>query len=125
MKRLVTAVAFVALAVVGVVALAEATQNRPDVRVENSSSALTMAVKNRDGAAGIVEAQALWAVCNRTTRVTRLVVPLETVGSGTYLLSLQPALGDHARRRLVGCIEDTTLDGLIGDVVSLTHTRPA
>jgi len=114
-----------ALTVVGVVALAEATQNRPDVPVENSSSSLTLAVRNRDGAAGIVEAQALWAVCNRTTRATRLVAPLEPVGSGTYLLALQPAVGEHARRRLEGCLEDTTLDGLIGHVVSLSTARPS
>lgn len=117
-----TALAVVGLSVVGIVVLAEATQNRPDVNVKGSSTALTMAVENRHGAAGMTEAQALWAVCNRTSRVTRLVGSIQSVATGTYRLSLEPALGEHARRRLVGCLEDTTLDGLIGRVVSLQRT---
>ncbi|MGH9182065.1 MAG: hypothetical protein ACRDY5_10165, partial [Acidimicrobiales bacterium] len=63
MRRLAIALALAVGGVVAVVALAEATQNRPDVVQPGSSSRLTLVVENRDGPAGLVEAQALWAVC--------------------------------------------------------------
>lgn len=121
MKRLALVLAALALVFAGIDALADATQNRPDVAQPGSSSRLTLAVKGPNGPVGAVEAQALWAVCNRTARAVHLTSPLQQVGTGQFQLQLEPAVGEYARRRLVGCLEDMTLDGLLGRVTSLEH----
>jgi len=118
----VTAVALLVVAVLGVIALADATQNRPDVVQAGSTSRLTFAVENRDGPAGIGEAQALWAVCHRTARSLDVTGPMASLGAGRYRLEVTPAVGHNARKRLVGCLEDMTLDGLLGRVTALTSS---
>ncbi len=117
-----TAVALLVVAVLGVIALADATQNRPDVVQAGSTSRLTFAVENRDGPAGIGEAQALWAVCHRTARSLDVTGPMASLGAGRYRLEVTPAVGHNARKRLVGCLEDMTLDGLLGRVTALTSS---
>jgi len=121
MKRAAVVLALVVGAVVGVFALAEATQNRPDVVERGSSSQLTMTIANRDGPAGLAEAQALWAVCNRTARSLKLTAPVASLGGGAYRVDVTPAVGHNARKRLVGCLEDMTLDGLLGRVTALEN----
>ncbi|MEO6121555.1 MAG: hypothetical protein ABIW46_04200 [Acidimicrobiales bacterium] len=121
MKRVALVLALAAAGIMGVDALADATQNRPDVVQTGSSSRLTLVVENRRGPAGLVEAQALWAVCNRTARSLKLMSPVADLGHGTYRVAVTPSVGDHAERRLVGCLEDMTLDGLLGRVTALDH----
>jgi len=120
-KRVLLAVALAVGAVVGVVALAEATQNRPDAVEAGSSSRLVLAVEGRHGPAGLADAQALWAVCHRTARSVKLTAPPVALGGGAFRLDVAPSVGPHAEKRLVGCLEDMTLDGLLGRVTSLEH----
>jgi hypothetical protein len=36
------------------------------------------------------------------------------------VLAVEPALGEHARRRLVGCLEDATVDLVRANVEAVT-----
>ena len=43
---------------------------------------------------------------------------LDALGDGRYRVVLRPAVGDHDERKLVGCLEDLTVDRVLGDVES-------
>ena len=43
---------------------------------------------------------------------------LAPIAGGRYRVVLEPAVGDHERRKLVGCLEDLTVDRVLGDVES-------
>jgi hypothetical protein len=49
---------------------------------------------------------------------------IRLVGDGTVRFSVEPGLGTHNRRKLVGCLEDATIDRLRGDVVSIETIAP-
>ncbi|MEV4238659.1 MULTISPECIES: hypothetical protein [unclassified Nocardia] len=38
--------------------------------------------------------------------------------AGAWLATLEPALGEHAERRLVGCLIDWKVDGIAGHHIS-------
>jgi hypothetical protein len=69
------------------------------------------------GAAG------LWAVCHLTVPAVDVVGAPEQVASAPdelrYTITVSPALGEHDRRRLRGCLADGTVDRVWADVVSL------
>ena len=104
--------------------VADATQTRSDP-TRPGSSELTMAVEIKGRVAGADEtAEALWVACrNVLNRRVRASAPLH-LGDGVYRMAIAPAIGDHARRRLIGCLEDATLDRVSADVLELRH-RPA
>ncbi|MGH9244085.1 MAG: hypothetical protein ACRD29_07170 [Acidimicrobiales bacterium] len=101
-------------------ALADATQNRPDLVSADTRSTIVYEVAVR-GDADREEhaAQALWGVCVGTVEHVNVVEGPESVERG-WSVTVEPALGEHSRRRLVGCLEDVTLDGVISHVVDLT-----
>jgi hypothetical protein len=61
-------------------------------------------------------AAALWAVCSAT-------VPGEVstaVDAGrAWTATVEPAIGEHGEKRLVGCLEDLTLDRVVGRVLDI------
>ncbi len=117
MRRRLTAVTVVLAVAVGVVGLAGATQSRPD-RVSGEGNEILLSVRTRTGLDPDGAAPALWAACQHTVRHTRLVV-LSPVGPAQYRLEVAPAVGELGRRRLVGCLEDATLDRVVADVLSV------
>lgn len=46
------------------------------------------------------------------------------VSDGTFKFIVEPALGPENRLKLVGCLEDFTIDHLRGDVVSVKRLDP-
>lgn len=123
-KRLLLLPVVIALGVVGVGALADATQNRPDQRADpDSASAVTFAVDTRGYPASRDAGQALWIACQGTFRNETL--DLVEVSDGTYRATVRPALGEHAERRLTGCLDDATIDRLNGHVVSIAPVTPS
>jgi hypothetical protein len=104
----------------GVAGLAEVTQNRPDAAEPGSATVVGFDVATRGyhgGDAGA--AQALWSVCMAT-------VPGETTtpvtdGRGGFSVTVMPAVGEHGRKRLVGCLEDGTLDRVMGHVQRISN----
>jgi hypothetical protein len=118
--RLLAGVLAVALLVIGIDTLSDATQNRPDDVEAGTRSTVefdvTLRHRNRSDAAA---ADTLWSVCAGTiTHATTLSGPA-AVGD-TWKVTVEPALGEHSRRRLVGCLEDATIDGVLGRVLDLT-----
>lgn len=109
----------------GVYGLAEATQNRPDPFYAGQVSELTLRVRTKEGYDHHQAAQGLWAQCRHTVRSRNLAAPIVPVAAGRFQLVVSPAIGTHATRRLVGCLEDATTPGVSGDVVDGPTRRPA
>jgi hypothetical protein len=119
-----------AVAVLGVLAsiqavdlIADATQTRSD-RTPSGATELTIAVHIEGRTVGEAEtAEALWVACRNTVNRAVESTPLEAIGPDTYRFTVSPALGDHARRRLTGCLEDATLDRTSAHVVAMVAVR--
>ena len=107
------------LTVVGVMALADLTQNRPDPVVEGSSTTITFDVATRRySGPELMAAQSLWAVCQSTVGGDKTAV---TEVEDHFSVTVSPAFGENGRKRLSGCIEDATVDRVMGHVVDLSH----
>jgi hypothetical protein len=103
--------------------LEERWETTEDVLVPGSRSELTVDVRVARGpvdtaAASLVSACA-WVVPDHAVTL---------VGPGTrdgrYVVDVEPALERHGRRKLVGCLEDGTLDRVWGDVRTITRFDP-
>jgi hypothetical protein len=123
MTRVIGGVAFGALAVVGMVGLADATQNRPDGSKPGTRSEVVLEVDTRGGYDRKLAAQGLWGTCQQTVDATDLE-SFRALGDGRFSIVVEPALGDNARKRVVGCLEDTTIDRVLGDVVEVRGLSP-
>lgn len=122
MRRVLAFVVGLAGLAAGIVALADATQNRPDVVVAGSTTTVEFTVSTRQFQRGEpAAAAALWTVCAATVGGEVSLVP-EPLGDG-WEVRIEPAIGEHGENRLVGCIEDATLDRVLGDVVRI-HSVP-
>jgi hypothetical protein len=123
MRRLLLAVGLVVagvLSVVGVDALADATQNRRDPRPDpDSTSQVVFEVDTQRYPGSIDAGTTLWTACQGTIHHETLEVT--EVGEDTFQATVRPELGKHARRRLVGCLEDATVDRLNGHVVTIVN----
>lgn len=120
MKRLVGYVALALALFVGVNLMMDATQNRPDAPAAGSSSTIDFTVDTRDFQRGEpAAADALWAVCAATVGGDVSLRP-EAVDAA-WRVTVTPAIGHHGQKRLVGCIEDVTIDRVVGHVVDI-HT---
>lgn len=124
MKALAALVAVLFTGTMGIGQLRELTQNRADRLVEGTESVVELDVATRDYARSDAAAvQALWAVCAAT-------VPGEVSGpvatgrgdDGPWAVTISPALGEHGRKRLLGCLEDGTIERVIGHVESVTSS---
>jgi len=127
MKRIVLVAVLVAVTVAGIDWLADLTQDRPDRVAPGSRSEVVLEVRVRNSfdPAPLIRAQGLWGACESTVH-QRLIEPgLVELGAGRFLAVTEPALGEHAWRRLQGCLEDLTIDRLHGHVVSKTDMGPA
>lgn len=118
MKRLAILAALLVVGFLAVRELSDLTQSRPDPIRADEVTELVMEVDidrfrpGRDAAA-----QALWAVCSAQTGSTVVGGGGPTpVGDGRYRVVLAPAVGHHDERKLVGCLEDLTVDRVLADV---------
>jgi hypothetical protein len=131
MMKAIATLAAAGLATVGAFGLADVTQNRPDPVDAGTVTAVTFDVDTRDYQRGDgAAAQALWALCSATVggEVTGPAAPDATADGGHdggYTVTISPAIGENGRKRLVGCLEDATLDRVMGSVESITTQRPS
>ncbi|HLT69712.1 MAG TPA: hypothetical protein VKZ72_06075 [Acidimicrobiales bacterium] len=117
--RALLAVAVAVGGVLGVGELADLTQNRPDPVVEGSVTVVVFDVGTRRyNGTDDEAAAALWAVCAASVSGTA-TGPVATT-DGTYRVEISPAIGTNGRKRLTGCLEDSTLDRVQGHVESVT-----
>jgi hypothetical protein len=106
----------------GLLLVAEATQNRPDRAVPGSVTVVELAVDTRDFAHGErVAVAALWSTCATTVGGQISAIP-EAAGA-VWTATVSPALGQHGEKRLVGCLEDATIDRVVGDVRAVRTVR--
>ena len=69
-------------------------------------------------------ARTLMAVCAATVDDATITVPAraaeaEDDADRAWHVTITPALGEHGRKRLEGCLEDVTLDRVIGHVTDV------
>jgi hypothetical protein len=122
MKRVVAYLALAVATVVGIGVLMDATQNRPDDPLPGSSSTLAFTVSTRDFPGGEqTAARTLMAVCAMTVDDATITVPAPAheAADSAWHVTITPALGEHGRKRLEGCLEDVTLDRVIGHVTDV------
>ncbi|MGI5165893.1 hypothetical protein ACQEU3_16180 [Spirillospora sp. CA-253888] len=101
------------VAAFAVVELAERTQDRPDVPVAAAASTLVLEAETHGetGAATVDPlATRLWEYCRGSTRPYLEHGGVASLGDGRYALVVRPALGEHALRRLTGCLQDAVID---------------
>ena len=124
-RAVLVAVALAAL-YAGIDMLADLTQDRPDPILPGSRSEIVLDVASRDRQdSDFLAAQGLWGACQGTVR-QRLVDPgVVEVDGGRFRLQTEPSLGEHAWRRLQGCLEDATLDLVKARVVSKRDLPPS
>ncbi|GAA2139855.1 hypothetical protein [Streptomyces synnematoformans] len=108
-RTLVVAVLALAALVFGLGRLADATQTRPGKSPDAAATAVVFEVTVRgtdDAAAGRMAARDLWESCRRSTRVPARHAVLSRLEGAVWVGSVRPALGDHDRMRLRGCLDD-------------------
>lgn len=115
-KRVIVLFLTVLALYAGIEALENLTQNRPDA-ISGGSTTMELEIYLRNegvGSTGLA-AESLWATCSWTvaSKLTEI-----NVSSSVATLTVEPALGKYSTRRLHGCLQDATIDGLQARVVN-------
>ncbi|MFF7445095.1 MULTISPECIES: hypothetical protein [unclassified Streptomyces] len=112
----VTAVGVVGVALLGglVLGLADLTQTREENADDSAATSVVVKVEMRgpdttDQRRSLAAAQ-VWERCRDSTSVPLRHATLGDLGDGLYAGVVRPALTDHDRVRLRGCLEDATLE---------------
>ncbi|MFE1800287.1 hypothetical protein ACFW9L_29545 [Streptomyces sp. NPDC059517] len=114
LRVLVAGVVGSALLAALVVGLADLTQTREEEARDSEATSLLLRVDMR-GAGMTAERQSLaarqlWERCRDSTSVPLSRASLGELGDGLFAGVVRPALSNHDRMRLRGCLEDTGLD---------------
>ncbi|QFG23407.1 hypothetical protein [Actinomadura sp. WMMB 499] len=107
---------------VAVYQLAELTQDRPDDPVAAPASTLVIEADTRgDTGAAHVDplVQRLWEYCRGSTRPYVEGGGAVPLGERRYAIVVRPALGEHALKRMLGCLQDGLIDRARFRVVSV------
>jgi hypothetical protein len=111
------------LAVFAVDVLADATQSRPDRITAGQVTVLDVEIEHRRDRPTLDTAAALWAACHQVIPRQTELLSLTEPAPGVARLTMDPALGEHGRRRFTGCLEDAVLDNVAARVVSVRATN--
>ena len=109
----------IAVATLGLDTMADATQNRPDVRRPGTASAVVVNIASRTPRTSLDATRALWGACTTQLGGGHKVVGMSDLGGGDVHVVVKPEIGKYAERRLRGCISDATTDKIAASVVSL------
>ncbi len=122
MKRLVASLALALALGATIFVMREATQNRADAVVAGSVTTVEFDVETHRYERGEeAAAVALWSVCAASVGGTTSPVP--TAVGDHWRVEISPAIGEHGENRLVGCLEDVTIDRVVGDVLAISTER--
>ncbi len=107
-----------ALTVVGVAIMADATRYTAESG-RSGTTRVVFSVETRNYHHGPDDAAAaLWTPCVGEVGWTAASTPRRRDG-GEYVAEVRPSLGEHASRRLRGCLEDTGVDKVRARVIEL------
>jgi hypothetical protein len=116
-----------ALLVVGafvVDALGDATQTRDDDREHDMQTEVVIHVEGRHYRQSLATAAlTLWGSCSATVAGDLVRPGIESVGRGDYRFAMTPSLGEHGKERLLGCLNDISIDRVKSNVESV-HDVP-
>lgn len=110
-----------AAVVAAVMGLSDAMKFHTDSGDPGSRAAITFDARSRDSTPREDPALTLWKECRSHANHVRITSgPVEH--DGLWTVTLEPALGTHTERRLVGCLNDLTADGVSGRFVKVERT---
>jgi hypothetical protein len=99
--------------------LADATQDRPDPPA-TGRAVISMEITRRNPYRDPVRAaEALFISCRHTLGDQYQLSGARRVGGNDVELTISPGVGKHARRRLVGCLQDARFDRVSAHVVGI------
>lgn len=108
------------VSVAGVLLLADLTQNRVDPVAQGTRSRVSFDVELNGFMGDRPEAaRALWGVCAGTIDNAEQPPGLRSVGGHRFEVQVAPALGEHSRDRLRGCLRDLTVAQVRGGAVAI------
>ncbi|MEU5701874.1 hypothetical protein [Streptomyces aurantiacus] len=107
--------------------LADLTQTREEERTDSKATSLLLRVDmrgtNMTAERQSLAARQLWERCRDSTSVPLNRASLGALGDGLFAGVVQPALTDHDRMRLRGCLEDAGLDRTHLTVVGISDAN--
>ena len=120
-RSLLLAVVLLLVGAAGVDELGDELQSRADHMSPDSHSEIVLQISADDYKGDMAQAaDAVVAACRGTVRNRVLDDPgVVEVEPGVYRFSVQPGLGEHNEVKLVGCLQDLTIDRVQADVVSV------
>ena len=113
-------VAAIVIATMGLDALADATQNRPDVVLNGTTSSVVVAVDPGSARSPLTATNALWGACTTQLGGGFKLLGVTALGAGDVQLLVTPRIGKYAERRLRGCVGDATTDRIRARVRSVS-----
>ena len=122
-RRPLTMVALAALIVMFFL-LALSGRSRPDADTSGLRSNVMISLHTRNGLDHDLAARSLFESCHPMIENQRLV-DLRRLETGRYLIVVEPALGEQARRRFLGCLDDGVLERVHADIKEHTITPAA
>jgi hypothetical protein len=115
------AVVSVLASVVAVEGLRQLTQTRPDEITSLGTTTIVIGIEQRRTEdPEVVIASALWGSCRSRLPGGITVLSVEPSGPGEATIAIDRALGRTGRTRIVGCLEDHTMDLVRADVRQVT-----
>lgn len=102
----------------GIYVLRDLTASRSEPAPDGVATVVETRIDERRTDRPIAEsAESLWGACRSTVHDDVQLVGLRATGPNLVELTLLPPLGDLERKRLRGCLDDTTLDFVRAEVV--------
>jgi hypothetical protein len=124
MKRLLVLGVLLIIGAFAVDAIGDATQTRDDKRDTDKKTEIVFHVEGKHFRQSLdVAAQALFGKCAATVGGHLVDPGIEPIGPGDYRFAMTPTLGDHGRERLLGCMNDLSIERLRSHVESV-HDVP-
>jgi hypothetical protein len=120
-KPLALLAVFIALAI-GVDAIGDATQVRPEALVLGTTTELVLDVRTRhDDIPTASVMPALLEQCRGRLHRPQYAISFQPLGGDQYLVRSTPALGRHSTQKLTGCFRDLVADFVLVRVESVRH----
>ena len=122
-KLLVLGVLFI-VGAFAVDAIGDATQTREDARRTDQMTQIVFHVEGKHFRQSLdTAALALFGKCAATVGGHVVDPGIEPIGPGDYRFAMTPTLGDHGKERLLGCMNDLSIERLRSNVESV-HDVP-